>query len=735
MAHCRRRALAASWWRPLAAFGAAFFGTAFFFATARLAGFAAFFFAGFLEAFFIDFLADFLAAALPAGFFLAFFAGFLRAMTRILSRLVSWRSSGARGFLDSLALSNVISIGYAERGHASQSACDRSIRNKSESKGHLSQMAISQDEQKPATEPQASPATPVRTGNKQVMKTTSPWGHDEDADPPEYARLLDLYDNSFRNLAEGEVVKGTVLKVTANEVVIDVGYKSEGVIAVDEFLDETGQVIVREGDVVDVLLERTEDREGHIVLSREKAEKMKIWDEVERAFAERKVVIGRVVERIKGGLAVDIGVRAFLPGSQIDVRPVRNLDALKGQELRMRVIKVNKKRGNIVLSRKVLLEEENAEKKKSTLETLAEGKVLRGVVKNITDYGAFIDLGGIDGLLHITDMSWGRVGHPSELFKVNDEIDVVVLKYDQATERVSLGHKQLMADPWTTVMDRFPAGVRVSGKVVSLTDYGAFIELEPGVEGLIHVSEMSWSKRVKHPSKILNVGDSVEAQVLGVDPAARRISLGLKQVESNPWHELAEKYPVGTRIKGKVRNLTEFGAFVEVEDDIDGLIHISRHVVEQARQASERSPEEGRRGRGDGAQHRRREPAPVAGAEAAGDRYLGRLLLAAQGRRQHRGQGRAHDQLRRVRRARRRHRGADSRQRVRRFAGRGEDRPRGREELPDEDHQAQPGGAEDRLEHPRAEERRVPDRLGVVFDVAGRRRRDAGRSPEAQIGT
>jgi small subunit ribosomal protein S1 len=435
-------------------------------------------------------------------------------------------------------------------------------------------MAISQDEHKPA-EPQSSTAPATRNAGKQTVKTTSPWGHDEDTDPQEYARLLDLYDNSFRNLAEGEVVKGTVLKVTANEVVIDVGYKSEGVIPVDEFLDETGQVIVREGDVVDVLLERTEDREGHIVLSREKAEKMKIWDEVERAFAERKVVIGRVVERIKGGLAVDIGVRAFLPGSQIDVRPVRNLDALKGQELRMRVIKVNKKRGNIVLSRKVLLEEENAEKKKSTLETLAEGKVLRGVVKNITDYGAFIDLGGIDGLLHITDMSWGRVGHPSELFKVNDEIDVVVLKYDQATERVSLGHKQLMADPWTTVMDRFPTGVRVSGKVVSLTDYGAFIELEPGVEGLIHVSEMSWSKRVKHPSKILNVGDAVEAQVLGVDPAARRISLGLKQVESNPWHELAEKYPVGTRIKGKVRNLTEFGAFVEVEEDIDGLIHIS----------------------------------------------------------------------------------------------------------------------------------------------------------------
>src|SRR5215203_3040158 len=398
---------------------------------------------------------------------------------------------------------------------------------------------------------------------------------DQPVNAQEYAALLDLYDNSFRNMAEGEVVKGTVLKVTPSEVIVDVGYKSEGIIPVDEFVDETGQITVQPGDIVDVLLERTEDREGYVVLSREKAEKMKIWDEVEKAYTDRKVVIGRVIERIKGGLAVDIGVRAFLPGSQIDVRPVRNLDALKGQELRMRVIKVNKKRGNIVLSRKVLLEEENAEKKKHTLETLAEGKVMRGVVKNITDYGAFIDLGGIDGLLHITDMSWGRVGHPSEIFKVNDEVDVVVLKYDPATERVSLGHKQLVPDPWSAVTDRYPVGARMSGKVVSLTDYGAFIELEPGVEGLIHVSEMSWSKRVKHPSKILNVGDNVDAMVLGVDPAARRISLGLKQVESNPWHELTEKYPVGTRIKGKVRNLTEFGAFVEVEDDIDGLIHIS----------------------------------------------------------------------------------------------------------------------------------------------------------------
>ncbi|HYM24304.1 MAG TPA: S1 RNA-binding domain-containing protein, partial [Vicinamibacterales bacterium] len=316
-----------------------------------------------------------------------------------------------------------------------------------------------------------------------------PRDEDDQIDPAEYARLLDIYDNSFRNIAEGEVVKGTVLKVTASEVIVDVGFKSEGIIAIDEFLDENSEVTVQPGDIVDVLLERTEDREGHVVLSREKAEKMKIWDEVEKAYAERKVVIGRVIERIKGGLAVDIGVRAFLPGSQIDVRPVRNLDALRGQELRMRVIKVNKKRGNIVLSRKALLEEENAEKKKHTLETLAEGKVLKGVVKNITDYGAFIDLGGIDGLLHITDMSWGRVGHPSELFKVNDEIDVIVLKYDPATERVSLGHKQLITDPWANVMERYPVGARMGGKVVSLTDYGAFVELEPGVEGLIHVSE------------------------------------------------------------------------------------------------------------------------------------------------------------------------------------------------------------------------------------------------------
>ena len=398
---------------------------------------------------------------------------------------------------------------------------------------------------------------------------------EEPVDPEEYARLLAMYEGSFRNISEGEVIKGTILRVSSSEVIVDVGYKSEGIIALSEFIDEKGEVTVQSGDTVDVLLERTEDRNGHIVLSREKAEKMKIWDEVEKAYTDRKVVIGHVIERIKGGLAVDIGVRAFLPGSQVDVRPVRNLDSLKGQELRMRVIKVNKKRGNIVLSRKVLIEEENTEKKKDTLANLTDGKVMTGIVKNITDYGAFIDLGGIDGLLHVTDMSWGRAQHPSELFKVNDEVEVTVLKFDPETERVSLGYKQLHNDPWTSAPERYPVGHRVNGKTVSLTDYGAFIELEPGVEGLIHVSEMSWSKRVKHPSKLLTVGDTIESMVLGVDPEARRISLGLKQIEANPWHELASKYPIGSRLVGTVRNLTEFGAFVEVEEGIDGLIHIS----------------------------------------------------------------------------------------------------------------------------------------------------------------
>jgi small subunit ribosomal protein S1 len=394
-------------------------------------------------------------------------------------------------------------------------------------------------------------------------------------DSEEFEKLLDMYDVSFKNFAEGEVVRGVVLQVSESEVIVDVGYKSEGVIPLEEFRGEDGKISISVGDHVDVLLEKTEDKEGYIVLSKEKAEKMKVWDDVERAYQERRVVVGRVIERVKGGLAVDIGVRAFLPGSQVDVRPVRNLDSLKGQELRMRVIKVNKKRGNIVLSRKAVLEEENASKKRDTLETLEEGKVLMGTVKNITEYGAFVDLGGIDGLLHITDMSWGRINHPTEVLNVGDEIKVSVLKFDRESERVSLGYKQLKADPWSTATIRYPVGARVKGKVVSLTDYGAFVELEQGIEGLIHVSEMSWSKKVKHPSKILNVSQEVECVVLGIDQEAHRISLGLKQVELNPWAQLVEKYPVGSKIKGKVRNLTEFGAFVEVEEGIDGLIHIS----------------------------------------------------------------------------------------------------------------------------------------------------------------
>jgi small subunit ribosomal protein S1 len=384
-----------------------------------------------------------------------------------------------------------------------------------------------------------------------------------------------MYDVSFRNFAEGEVVRGVVLQVSASEVIVDVGYKSEGIIAIEEFRDENGQINLKVGDSVDVLLEKTEDRDGYVVLSREKAEKMKVWDDVERAYLERRVVTGRVIERVKGGLAVDIGVRAFLPGSQVDIRPVRNLDSLRGQDLRMRVIKVNKKRGNIVLSRKAVLEEENAEKKRDTLGSLEEGKILMGVVKNITEYGAFVDLGGIDGLLHITDMSWGRINHPNEVVNVGDEVKVIVLKFDRENERVSLGYKQLKADPWTTATLKYPSGTRVKGKVVSLTDYGAFVELEEGVEGLIHVSEMSWSKKVKHPSKILTVGQEVECVVLGLDQEAHRISLGLKQTEANPWEQLVSKYPVGSKIEGKVRNLTEFGAFVEVEEGIDGLIHIS----------------------------------------------------------------------------------------------------------------------------------------------------------------
>jgi small subunit ribosomal protein S1 len=422
-------------------------------------------------------------------------------------------------------------------------------------------------------DPQSMSSSPKNSKRHTPLRPMD--GVDAEFSDQEYQELLEMYDQSLRTLAEGEVVRGRVLRVGPNEVIVDVGYKSEGLIDLDEFRGPDGTPRVQAGDEIDVLLEKTENKDGYVVLSKEKAEKMKIWEGVERAYTEGRPVTGIVKERIKGGLAVDIGVRAFLPGSLVDLRPVRNLDAMKGKELQMRVIKVNRKRGNIVLSRKAVLEEENSEKKRKTLDGLTEGKSIRGVVKNITEYGAFIDLGGIDGLLHKTDMSWGRVNHPSELFVVGDEVDVVVLKFDPEKERVSLGYKQRSADPWEDVESKYPRESRVKGKVVSLTDYGAFIELEPGVEGLIHVSEMSWTKRVKHPSKVLAVGDTVEAVVLDVDKTARRLSLGLRQTEPNPWSMIGEKYQEGDRITGKVRNLTDFGAFIEVEEGIDGLVHIS----------------------------------------------------------------------------------------------------------------------------------------------------------------
>jgi len=394
-------------------------------------------------------------------------------------------------------------------------------------------------------------------------------------DAEDFGKAFEQWEGGLKPLKEGEVVLGRVIKILDKEVIVDIGYKSEGVIDIDEVRAPDGTLTVKEGDRVEVLLEKTENNDGYVVLSREKAEKMKIWDEVERAFETGEPVVGRVMDRIKGGLKVDIGVPAFLPGSLVDVRPVRNLDALRGQQFRMRVIKVNKRRGNIVLSRKAVLEEENAEKKKKTLADLEEGKVLRGTVKNLTEYGAFIDLGGIDGLLHITDMAWGRISHPSEKFQIGDEVDVIVLKFDRERERVSLGFKQLQEDPWESAASKYPPHTRIRGKVVSLTDYGAFVEVEEGIEGLIHVSEMSWTKRVKHPSKILTVADWVECVVLEIDQEGRRLSLGLKQTEPNPWDLIDTKYRVGDLIRGKVRNITDFGVFVEVEEGIDGLVHIS----------------------------------------------------------------------------------------------------------------------------------------------------------------
>ncbi len=386
--------------------------------------------------------------------------------------------------------------------------------------------------------------------------------------------LAALYEETFRNLEEGTITEGRVVAMTKDKVVIDIGYKSEGMIPTDQFSSEELQNL-KVGDPVQVYIEECEDADGNLVLSKEKADKMKIWEELETLYKEEKSIEGKIVSRIKGGMMVDIGVKAFLPGSQIDLHPVRDLDGLVGKTFPLKIIKINHRRGNVVVSRRVLLEETRDKKRQTTLATLKEGQLIQGTVKNITDYGSFIDLGGIDGLLHITDMSWGRVGHPSELFTVGDKAEVTVLKYDRETGRISLGLKQKSADPWTNVAGKYPIGTRVRGRVVSLTDYGAFVELEPGVEGLVHVSEMSWTHEVRHPSRVVAVGDQVEAAVLNVDPASRKISLGMKQTAPNPWDMIEGKYPVGTRIEGKVKSLTDFGAFIGLEEGIDGLIHIS----------------------------------------------------------------------------------------------------------------------------------------------------------------
>jgi small subunit ribosomal protein S1 len=386
--------------------------------------------------------------------------------------------------------------------------------------------------------------------------------------------LAALYEETFKNLEEGTITEGRVVALTKDKVVVDIGYKSEGMIPSDQFSHEDLQHL-KIGDRIQVYIEECEDADGNLILSKEKADKMKIWEELEKLYKEEKSIDGKVVSRIKGGMMVDIGVKAFLPGSQIDLHPVRDLDGLVGRTFPMKIIKINHRRGNVVVSRRVLLEETRDKKRQTTLATLKEGQLIQGMVKNITDYGAFIDLGGIDGLLHITDMSWGRVGHPSEMFNVGDRAEVSVLKYDRETGRISLGLKQKSADPWTNVAGKYPIGTRAKGRVVSLTDYGAFVELEPGVEGLVHVSEMSWTHEVRHPSRVVAIGDQVEAAVLNVDPASRKISLGMKQTAPNPWDMVESKYPIGTRIEGKVKSLTDFGAFVGLDEGIDGLIHIS----------------------------------------------------------------------------------------------------------------------------------------------------------------
>jgi small subunit ribosomal protein S1 len=395
----------------------------------------------------------------------------------------------------------------------------------------------------------------------------------------DFAAALESFDREQAAEAaalsfDDNIVTGTVIKLTDKHVVVDVGLKSEGLIPIEQVLDHAGQPKLKAGDTVEVVVER-EEQEGGYLLSYEKAQRHKVWDIIEKAANDKTPVTGIVLGRVKGGVTVDIGIKAFLPGSQLEVRPVRNLDAYIGQPIEVRVIKLNKKRGNVVVSRKEILEEQQSAKRNETLEHLEEGSILTGTVKNLTDYGAFVDLGGIDGLLHITDMSWGRLTHPRDLVNVGDEIQVKVLKFDKEKQRVSLGFKQLTPDPWLDAVERYPVGARVRGRVLSVTDYGSFIELEQGIEGLVHVSEMTWSKRMKHPSKLVKPGDEVETIVISVNSTDRRISLGMKQLLENPWENLSGRYPAGTIVEGRVRNLTDFGAFIEIEDGIDGLVHVS----------------------------------------------------------------------------------------------------------------------------------------------------------------
>jgi len=429
------------------------------------------------------------------------------------------------------------------------------------------------EQQAAAPEPQAAEIPGIQAHTPETAAPETP----AVAATEDFAAALENFTTETEeSVGDDHVIKGIVVKLTATHVVVDIGAKSEGMLPLGEVLDHEGKAKFQPGDEIDVMREKGETEEGYVNLSHQKAQRLRAWDEIERAYTEKKPIKAIVVDRIKGGLTVDIlGARAFLPGSQVDLRPVRNLDGRKGQTIEVAVIKLNKKRGNIVVSRKQLLEEEQAEKRGKTLEHLEEGAVLTGVVKNLTEYGAFVDMGGIDGLLHITDMSWGRLTHPRDLVNVGDQIQVKVLKYDKDKQRVSLGFKQLTPDPWLDAEHRYPVGAHVQGRIISVTDYGAFVELEQGIEGLVHVSEMTWSKRMKHPSKLVNVGDQVDCVVLAVNPGERRISLGMRQLATNPWDSLHDKYPVGATVEGRVRNLTEFGAFIEIEDGIDGLVHVS----------------------------------------------------------------------------------------------------------------------------------------------------------------